>query len=52
VKGTPSRPLSFAYCTFITCDADQDHIYNLGHILVCFEVISGLKVNLQNLNWF
>lgn len=27
------------------CDAD-DHIYNLGHILICFEASLGLKVNL------
>jgi hypothetical protein len=28
------------------CDANRDQILNLGHILVCFEAISGLKVNL------
>jgi len=29
------------------CDTNNDQIYNLGHILLCFEAISGLKVNLQ-----
>jgi hypothetical protein len=31
----------------IMCDAYQDQIYNLGHILLSFEAISSLKVNLQ-----
>jgi hypothetical protein len=29
------------------CDAERGQIYNLGHILLCFEAISGLKVNLR-----
>jgi hypothetical protein len=29
------------------CDANNDQIYNLGHILLCFEAILGSKVNLQ-----
>lgn len=29
------------------CDVDVDQIHNLDHILLCFEAISGLKVNLQ-----
>ena len=29
------------------CNTVGDQIHNLGHILLCFEVISGLKVNLQ-----
>jgi hypothetical protein len=29
------------------CDANVDHIHNLDHILLCFEAISGLKVNFQ-----
>jgi hypothetical protein len=29
-------------------DALSDQIHNLGHILLCFDVISGLKVNFQN----
>jgi hypothetical protein len=33
--------------TFIICDADVDRIHNLDHILLCFEAILGLKVNLQ-----
>jgi len=31
----------------IMYDADWNQIRNLGHILLCFEVISGLKVNIQ-----
>jgi len=26
---------------------DSEHIYNLDHILLCFEAISGLKIKLQ-----
>jgi hypothetical protein len=37
----------FADDTLIMCDVDRDQIYNLGHILLCFEVIPGLKVNLR-----
>lgn len=33
--------------TLIMCDVDQDRILNLGHIVLCFEAISGLKVNLR-----
>jgi hypothetical protein len=29
------------------CDADQDQIYNFSHIIMCFEAISSLKVDLQ-----
>jgi hypothetical protein len=29
------------------CDADVDQIHNLDHILLCFEAILRLKVNLQ-----
>jgi len=32
--------------TLIICDVDADQIHNLDHILLCFEAISGLKVNL------
>jgi hypothetical protein len=39
--------LLFADDTLIMCDADVDQIHNLDHILLCFEAISGLKVNLQ-----
>jgi len=38
----------FADDTLIMCDEDFDQILNLDHILLCFEAISGLKVNLQN----
>jgi hypothetical protein len=39
--------LLFADDTLIMCDANSEHIYNLDHILLCFEAISGLKINLQ-----
>jgi hypothetical protein len=39
--------LLFADDTLIMCDADHDQIYNLGHILLSFEEILGLKVNLR-----
>jgi len=38
--------LLFTEDTIVMCDANRDQILNLGHILVCFEAISGLKVNL------
>jgi hypothetical protein len=38
--------LLFADDTLIMCDANSKHIHNLDHILLCFEVISGLKINL------
>jgi hypothetical protein len=37
----------FANNTLIMCDANRDQVLNLGRILVCFEAILGLKVNLQ-----
>jgi len=39
--------LLFVDDTLIKCDANVDQIHNLDHILLCFEAISGLKVNLQ-----
>jgi len=39
--------LLFADDTLIMCDVDMDQIHNLDHILLCFDAISGLKVNLQ-----
>jgi hypothetical protein len=39
--------LLFADDTLIMCDVDQDQILNLDHILLCFEAISGLKINLR-----
>jgi len=41
--------LLFADDTLIMCDADRDQIHTLVHILLCFEVISGLKINLRKL---
>jgi hypothetical protein len=38
--------LLFIDDTLIICDADRDQILNLGHILLCFEAISGPKFNL------
>jgi hypothetical protein len=39
--------LLFVDDTFIMCDANNDQILTLDHIFMCFEAISGLKVNLQ-----
>jgi hypothetical protein len=39
--------LLFADDTLIMCNATSDQIHNLGHILLCFEAILGLKVNLR-----
>jgi hypothetical protein len=39
--------LLFADDTLIMCDANSEHIYNLDHILPCFEAISGLQINLK-----
>lgn len=36
----------FADDTLNILDVDRDQIYNLGYVLQCCEVISGLKVNL------
>lgn len=37
----------FANITLIMCDADRDQLLNMGRILVCFEAILGLNINLQ-----
>jgi hypothetical protein len=29
------------------CDANNDQILNLDHMFLCFEAISGLKINFQ-----
>lgn len=42
----PGNIPPFANDMLIMCDADRDQIYNLGHILLCLEAISGLKINL------
>lgn len=39
--------LLFADDTLIIRDVDRDQIYNLSHILLCYEAILGLKVNLR-----
>jgi hypothetical protein len=36
--------LFFADDTLIMCDADRDQTLNLGHILLCFEALSSLKI--------
>lgn len=37
----------FAHDTLLFCEVDQGHIQSLRAILLCFEVVSGLKVNLS-----
>jgi hypothetical protein len=39
--------LLFADDTLIICNPDQDEIYNLAHIHLCFESISSLKLSLR-----
>jgi hypothetical protein len=39
--------LLFTHDILIMCDANSEHIHNLDHILLCFEAVSGLKINLQ-----
>jgi hexokinase len=36
--------------TILFCDVDRDPFLNLGHILLCFEAILGLKATLENQN--
>lgn len=36
--------LFFADDSLIMCDVDRDQTLNLGHILLCFEAISSLKI--------
>ena len=38
--------LLFADDTLVFCGADASQINDMGALLVCFEVVSGLKVNL------
>lgn len=33
--------------TLLMCDANSEHIYNMDHILLCFEAISRLKIYFQ-----
>jgi hypothetical protein len=45
-----TAPLEISHLLFVNnalimCDADHDQIYNLDHILLCFEAILGIKVN-------
>ena len=37
--------LQFADDTLIFCDASEEQIRNLKAILICFEAVSGLKIN-------
>lgn len=39
--------LLFADYTLIFCGADVEQFRNLRHLLLCFEVVSGLKINLR-----
>jgi hypothetical protein len=39
--------LLFVDDTLIMCDANSEHIHNLDRILLCFEAMLGLKINLQ-----
>jgi hypothetical protein len=39
--------LLFAYDTLVFCGADESQIRHIGALLVCFEAVLGLKVNLS-----
>jgi hypothetical protein len=39
--------LLFADDTLILCGADEEHLRNLRCLFLCFEVVSGLKINLS-----
>jgi hypothetical protein len=41
--------LLFVDDTLVFCGANSDHLHSLRILFVCFEVVSGLKVNLANL---
>lgn len=44
--GAPTiNHLQFADDTLLFCDADVDQLLNVKAILLCFEAVSGLKVN-------
>ena len=44
--------LLFADDTLIFCEADLEQILILRMILIWFEAVSGLKINLGKSNWF
>jgi hypothetical protein len=39
----------FADDTLIFCEANPDHLRNLCSLFLCFEVVSGLRINLPKL---
>jgi hypothetical protein len=39
--------LLFANDTLILCGADEEHLRNLQCLFLCFEAVSGLKINLS-----
>jgi hypothetical protein len=41
--------LLFAYDTLVFCGANSDHIRSLQVLFICFEAVSGLKVNMAKL---
>ena len=41
----PISHLQFADDTLIFCEANEDQIKNVKAILICFETVSGLKIN-------
>jgi hypothetical protein len=43
--------LLFADDTLVFCGADASQINYMGALLVCFEAVSGLKVNLTKFLW-
>ena len=38
----------FADDTFLFCDADVEQIFHIRMLLLCFQVVTGLKVNVCN----
>ena len=38
----------FADDTFLFCDADVEQIFHIRMLLLCFQVVTGLKVNVYN----
>ena len=40
--------LQFANDTLIFCDASEEHVKNVKAILLCFEAVSGLKINFKS----
>ena len=38
----------FADDTFLFCDADVEQIFHIRMFLLCFQVVTGLKVNVCN----